>query len=258
MFALCGAAGAAVLLLGLTMIVRAMLARDPVPTQTASTPQAAALAPATSAAVGGPATPVPAAPVAGIPPAASTTVPDLSELESAPSLAPPTSSTRPSVFDLGAGMYELTIPGGESLGEDERDSSAGITLAGGARLPSNVRGDEIRARIDEFRAGNTAELGDLTISWALIIKSKPSEPNPNKNPAATPISVNGLNGIEVRGPGNQLHWAFSFTDHSLMISARGPERRVHSAEVRNIFGSLRRKTGVPEGLALRAQRADSP
>jgi hypothetical protein len=152
-------------------------------------------------------------------------------------------------------MYELTVPNAEPIEGDERHTSAGITLTGAAVLPSNVKGNEIRARIDEFRAGNTAPPGNLTVSWALVIKAKPLEPGPVKNPAAQPIQVNGLSGIEVRGPGSQLHWAFAAADHSLMISVRGPAERIDSPEVRTILNSLRCTGPVPPDLARRAVAA---
>jgi hypothetical protein len=116
-----------------------------------------------------------------------------------------------------------------------------------------VSAAEARARLNEFRAGNTAPLGDVIVSWALIIKPEPKEPGPVKNPAARPITVNGLTGFEVQGPGVQRTWAFAFVDHSLMVSVRGPQERIRSPEVQSILGSLRRRGGIPQELLGRAK-----
>ena len=117
---------------------------------------------------------------------------------------------------------------------------------------------EVRARMAEFRAGNTAPLGDVLITWAVIIKARPAEPPPVRNPDARFITVNGLSGIEVPGRGGQRHWAFSFTDHSLMLSVRGADERINSAEVQRILNSLRRIGDVPPELAELAKSSAAP
>jgi hypothetical protein len=164
-----------------------------------------------------------------------------------------------STFVLGPGMYEMTIPGAEPIPGDDRESSAGVTLTGGAALPSNVLAAEIREKIDQFRAGDTASLGNTTVSWALIVKSKPAEPAPPTNPSARPIRVGSLAGIEVES-GGAIHWLFAEVDHSLMISVRGPNERVRSPEIRQILNSLRRTGNVPADVAKRArsQAVDNP
>ena len=244
MFALCGAAGAAVLLLGLAILVRTMLVSSPRDPQTAprgpaGSPRAIANAPATSSAVETPPEPVVSRPA---------------EQSSAGSSEARSASLPGGVFSIG-GVYELRVPGAEPIDGYERTSTAGLAISGGARLPNNVSAAEVRSRVAEFRAGNTASLGDVTVSWALIVKPEPKEPAPPRNPAARPIVVNGLSGIEVNGPGAQRHWAFGFTDHSLLISVRGPQERIDSAEVRSILHSLRRIREVPPELAEQARTA---
>jgi hypothetical protein len=179
-----------------------------------------------------------------------------------PQAAPsqPEQSARPKpalpngVFVIDPDMYEITVPGAERIEGGERLSSAGLTITGAAKLPSLIKGPEIRSNIEQFRAGNTANLGDLMISWALIIKAQPREPGPVKNPTAQPVTVGGLTGLEVSGPkGGHVTWAFGFHDHTLMLSAIGPPERVASAEVRSILNTLRRTGNVPTSLAERAR-----
>lgn len=160
---------------------------------------------------------------------------------------------RPGTFVIGPGMYEITAPGAEVIEGDERASSAGLTITGGARLANEVTASEARAQVAEFKRGNSERLGDVTVTWALIIKARPQEPSPNKSPAAQLITVDGMDGIEVRGPGNQVTWAFGFVDHSLMITARGPVERVNSPEVQAVLSSLRRNGNVPLDLAEQAK-----
>lgn len=160
---------------------------------------------------------------------------------------------RPGSLVIGPGMYEITAPGAKPVEGTELTSSAGLTISGGAILTSDLTPREALAKIEELRARTSPSLANVIVSWALIIKARPQEPAPNKNPSAKPITVDGLSGIEIRGPGGQVTWAFGFTDHSLILSARGPAERVHSAEVQAVLSSLRRTGDVPPELAEQAK-----
>lgn len=152
---------------------------------------------------------------------------------------------RRTTLRLGLGMYEMSGATFQPLDDQEQLLPSGLTLRGGAHWNPQIRADMI--------AG-----GDVIFNWAVIIKPRPSPPEPNKNPQARAISVNGLEGLEVqddRGRQGILHWAFAFEDHTVMIMVRGERDRVHSPEVRTILQTLRRVKPVSKELAERAKEA---
>jgi hypothetical protein len=162
---------------------------------------------------------------------------------------------RPGVFAIGPGVYELTAPGAELLEETERSSPANITISSGVKLPSlEVTASQARQQVEDIKRGNTAHLGDVVVSWSLIVYATPRTPGPVTNPQARPITVSGLAGFEIRGQ-RDITWAFPFADHTLMITARGPVERLDSPEVQTILRSLRSRGPIPEELANRAKSA---
>jgi hypothetical protein len=211
--------------------------------------------------------PAPASGQSGLEPAGKsdglTAVPQVESSASVPaegSGKPPAADAappeRPGVFAIGPGVYEFTAPGAELLEETERRSAANITITGGAKLPSpEVTASQARQQVEDIKRGNVAHLGDVVVSWALIVYATPQTRGPVKNPQARPIVVSGLSGYEIRGQ-RDITWGFPFPDHTLMVTARGPVDRLNSPEVQTILHSLRKTGPIPQELAKRAKSAD--
>jgi hypothetical protein len=97
------------------------------------------------------------------------------------------------------------------------------------------------------------------VNWTVLVR--PQDLTEDKqNPEATPVTINGLAGHEVREQDSSSyrhHLHFTFADHSLTVTFRCPEDRLDSPEVQRVKQSLRRLNPVPPEI-LAMQKPQPP
>lgn len=144
------------------------------------------------------------------------------------------------------GIYQLEAPGAEWDGaEGPSDSAGGVTFRGGAHFRQQLAGDPRSTRL-------------VHVNWVVDVKPQDLS-HVMQNPAAKPITINGLSGHEIRegkSHSYQHHLHFKFADHAILVTFRCPEDRLNTPEVQRVKQSLRRLKPIPADI-LALQKPES-